>query len=305
MFASQRFKLVPERLFRNQLGIMTGPQEYRGQHVVLWWIDSFLGSDAAKDWDWLRDSYREFSTRNVAILAVSSETTVVNRAFTDRLHIPFDVLSDPDRFLAGVAFGAPRKFNDAGLCLIDPEGRIVKCSVGTQISNDMSRLIAYLGGRRLIGDRIPTVNVHQLVDGDQLTFRADQLFSGKKVVLFAVPGAFTPTCTAEHLPGYVRQSETIRKKGVKEIICLSVNDPFVMEAWGKTQAVEGKVSMVSDGSGRFSRAMGLEIDLRTAGFGLRSKRYAMIVDDGVIVHLNVEDGLGLETSDASTMFDLL
>jgi len=253
----------------------------------------------------LRDSYREFSTRNVAILAVSSETTVVNRGFTDRLHIPFDVLSDPDRFLAGVAFGASRKFNDAGLCLIDPEGRIVKCSVGTQISNDMSRLIAYLGGRRLIGDRIPTVNVHQLVDGDQLTFRADQLFSGKKVVLFAVPGAFTPTCTAEHLPGYVRQSETIRKKGVKEIICLSVNDPFVMEAWGKTQAVEGKVSMVSDGSGRFSRAMGLEIDLRTAGFGLRSKRYAMIVDDGVIVHLNVEDGLGLETSDASTMFDLL
>ena len=305
MFASRQFRLVPQRLFRNQLGIMTGPQEYRGQHVVLWWIDSFPGSDAAKDWDWLRDSYREFSTRNVAILAVSSETTVVNRAFADRLHITFDVLSDPDRFLAGVAFGASRKFNDAGLCLIDPEGRIVKCSVGTQISNDMSRLIAYLGGRRLIGDRIPTVNVHQLVDGDQLTFRADQLFSGKKVVLFAVPGAFTPTCTAEHLPGYVRQSETIRKKGVKEIICLSVNDPFVMEAWGKTQAVEGKVSMVSDGSGRFSRAMGLEIDLRTVGFGLRSKRYAMIVDDGVIVHLNVEDGLGLETSDASTMFDLL
>jgi peroxiredoxin len=305
MFASQRFKLVPERLFRNQLGIMTGPQEYRGQHVLLWWMDSFPGPDAAKNWDWLRDSYLEFAARNVAMFAISSETTVVNRAFADRLHITFDVLSDPDRFLAGVAFGVSRKFNDAGMCLIDPEGRIVKCSVGAQISNDMSRLIAYLGGRRLIGDRIPTVNVHQLVDGDQLTFRADQLFSGKKVVLFAVPGAFTPTCTAEHLPGYVRQSETIRKKGVEEIICLSVNDPFVMEAWGKKQAVEGKVSMVSDGSGRFSRAMGLEIDLRTAGFGLRSKRYAMIVDDGEIVHLNVEDGLGLETSDASTMLDLL
>ena len=305
MFASQRFKLVPERLFRNQLGIMTGPQEYRGQHVILWWMDSFPGPDAAKNWDWLRDSYLELATRNAAIFAISSETTVVNRAFADHLHIPFDVLSDPDRFLAGVAFGAPRKFSGAGLCLIDPEGRIVKCSVGTQNSNDMSRLIAYLGGRRLIGDRIPTVNVHQLVDGDQLTFRADQLFSGKKVILFAVPGAFTPTCTAEHLPGYVGQSEAIRKKGVEEIICLSVNDPFVMEAWGKTQAVEGKVSMVSDGSGRFSRAMGLESDLRTAGFGLRSKRYAMIVDDGEIVHLNVEDGLGLETSDASTMLDFL
>ena len=273
--------------------------------MVLWWIDSFPVADAAKDWDWLRDSYLEFAACNVAILAVSSETTVVNRAFTDRLHIPFDVLSDPDAILAGAIFGASRKLNDAGLCLIDPEGGIVKSSLGTQISNDMNRLIAYLGARRLIGDCIPTVNVHQLVDGNPLTFKVDHFFSGKKVVLFAVPGAFTPTCTAEHLPGYVRQSETIRKKGVEEIICLSVNDPFVMDAWGKTQAVEGKVSMVSDGSGHFSRAMGLETDLRTVGFGLRSKRYAMIVDDGVIAHLNVEDGLGLEISDASTMLDLL
>ena len=302
---SQRFKLVPERLFPNQLGIMTGPQEYRGQHVVLWWIDSFPVADAVKDWDWLYGSYLEFSARNVAVLAVSGETTVVNRGLANRLQIPFDVLSDPDGILAGAIFGASRKLNDAGLCLIDPEGRIVKSSLGTQISNDMNRLIAYLGARRLIGDGIPKVNVHLMVDGDQLTFRADQLFSGKKVILFAVPGAFTPTCTAEHLPGYVRQSETIRKKGVEEIICLSVNDPFVMDAWGKTQAVEGKVSMVSDGSGHFSRAMGLETDLRTVGFGLRSKRYAMIVDDGVIAHLNVEDGLGLEISDASTMLELL
>ena len=178
-------------------------------------------------------------------------------------------------------------------------------SLGTQISKDMNRLIAYLGARRLIGARIPKVIVHRMVGVDQLTFRADQLYSDKKVILFAVPGAFTPTCTAEHLPGYVRQSETIRNKGVEEIICLSVNDPFVMDAWGKTQAVEGKVSMFSDGSGHFSRAMGLEVDLRTLGFGLRSKRYAMIVDDGVIAHLNVEDGLGLEISDASTMLDLL
>ena len=273
--------------------------------MVLWWIDSFPVADAVKDWEELRDSYLEFAARGVAILAVSGETTVVNRGLANRLQIPFDVLSDPDGILAGAIFGASRKLNDAGLCLIDPEGRIVKSSFGTQISNDMNRLIAYLGARRLIGDDIPKVNVHLMVDSDQLTFRADQLFSGKKVVLFAVPGAFTPTCTAEHLPGYVRQSETIRKKGVEEIICLSVNDPFVMDAWGKTQAVEGKVSMVSDGSGHFSRAMGLETDLRTAGFGLRSKRYAMIVDDGVIAHLNVEDGLGLEISDASTMLDLL
>ena len=305
MFASQRLRRVPQRLFRNQLGIMIGPQEYRGQHVVLWWIDSFLGSHAAKDWDWLRDSYLEFAARGVAVLAVSRETTAVNKGFAERLQIPFDVLSDPDQVLAGATFSAARELNFGGLCLIDPEGRIVKSSMGSQIADDVKRLTAYLGARCLIGDRIPTVNVHQLIDGNPLTFKVDHFFAGKKVVLFAVPGAFTPTCTAEHLPGYVHQSETIRKKGVEDIICLSVNDPFVMDAWGKTQAVEGRVSMVSDGSGHFSRAMGLEIDLRAVGFGLRSKRYAMIVDDSVIVHLNVEDGLGLGISDASTMLDLL
>ena len=167
---------------------MTGPQEYRGQHVVLWWIDSFSVADVVKDWDWLYGSYLEFSARNVAVLAISSETTVVNRGFANRLQIPFDVLSDPDGILAGTIFGAPRKLNYAGLCLIDPEGRIVKSSLGTQFSNDMNRLIAYLGARRLIGDGIPKVNVHLMVDGDQLTFRADQLFSDKKVILFAVPG---------------------------------------------------------------------------------------------------------------------
>ena len=305
MFAPRRFRLVPQHLFRNQLGIMTGPQEYRGQHVVLWWIGSFPGSDVVKDWDGLRDNYLEFAARNVVVLAVSGETTAVNKAFADRLQLPFDVLSDPDQYLADATLGVSRELNRSGLCLIDPEGRIVKQSVGSQIVDQMKRLITYLGVRRLIGDRVPRVNVHQLVDGNPQTFRADQLFAGKKVVLFAVPGAFTPTCTGEHLPGYVLQSEEMRKKGVEEIICLSVNDPFVMDAWGKTQVVEGKVLMVADGTGRFSRAMGLETDLRTVGFGLRSKRYAMIVDDGVISHLNVEVGLGLETSDASTIFNLL
>ena len=181
---SQRFKIVPERLFPNQLGIMTGLQEYRGQHVVLWWIDSFPVADAVKDWDWLYGSYLEFSARNVAVLAVSSETTVVNRVVVNRLQIPFDVLSDPDRILAGAIFDTSRKLNDVGLCLIDPEGRIVKSSLVTQISNDMNRLVAYLGARRFIGDCIPKVNVHRMVDGDQLTIRTDQLFSDKKAVSY-------------------------------------------------------------------------------------------------------------------------
>ena len=305
MFASPRFKLVPERLFRNQLGIMTGPQEYRGQHLIVWWIGSFPQFDTVQDWNWLRNSYLEFAARGVAVLAVSRETNAVNKGFVDRFQIPFDVLSDPDQFLADTVLGVPREVNHSGFFLIDPEGRIVKCSMDNQITDDIKNLKAYLGARRLIGDRIPTADVYQLVDGNPQVFRTDHFFAGKKAVLFAVPGAFTPTCTAEHLPTYVRQSEVIRKKGIEEIICLSVNDPFVMDAWGKAQAVEGKILMVSDGSGRFSRAMGLDIDLRAAGFGLRSKRYAMVVDDGVIVHLNVEDGLELEISDASTLLDLL
>ena len=141
---SQRLKLVPERLFPNQLGIMTGPQEYRGQHVVLWWIDSFPVVDGVKDWDWLYGSYLEFSARNVAVLGISGESTVVNRGLANRLQIPFDVLSDPDGILAGAIFGLPRKSNDAGLCLIDPEGRIVKSSFGAQISNDMNLSLIHI-----------------------------------------------------------------------------------------------------------------------------------------------------------------
>jgi len=133
----------------------------------------------------------------------------------------------------------------------------------------------------------------------------DEVFAGKKVVLFALPGAFTPTCSAKHLPGFVEQAAAIKAKGVDTIACLSVNDPFVMGAWGKDQGVGDKVLMLADGSGDFTKAVGLELDLAGRGFGLRSQRYAMIVDDGVVTTLNVEDSGAFLVSSADAILEAL
>jgi peroxiredoxin len=141
-------------------------------------------------------------------------------------------------------------------------------------------------------------------DGTKEANTAD-LFAGKKVVLFAVPGAFTPLCSAQHLPGFVSKAEEIRKKGVDEIYCLSVNDGWVMDAWGKDRAALGKVTLIADGSGEFTKAMGLELDATGAGLGVRSQRYAAIVDDGVIRHLAVEKPMKFEVSSAEAVLQAL
>ena len=130
---------------------------------------------------------------------------------------------------------------------------------------------------------------------------SDELFKGKTVALLAVPGAFTPTCSAKHLPGYVEHADAIRSKGVDTIACLSVNDAFVMDAWGKDQKVGDKVLMLADGSADFARAVGLELDLVANGMGVRIKRFSMLVDDGVVKTLNVEKPGAFEVSDAGTM----
>jgi peroxiredoxin len=133
------------------------------------------------------------------------------------------------------------------------------------------------------------------------TINSDDLFAGKKVVLFALPGAFTPTCSAAHLPGYVVSSDDILARGVDSIVCLSVNDAFVMDAWGKQHNADDRVMMLADGSGHFTRALGLELDLDAAGMGIRSQRYAMIVNDGVVEVLNVEAPKEFAVSDAKTI----
>lgn len=139
-----------------------------------------------------------------------------------------------------------------------------------------------------IGDTLPNVELRVMgADGPEAVNTAD-LFAGKKVVLFAVPGAFTPTCSAAHLPGFVVKADEIKAKGVDSIICTAVNDVFVMDAWGKAQNADN-ITMLADGIGEFTSALGLELDLTGIQFGKRSKRYAMIVNDGVVELLNVDE----------------
>lgn len=156
-----------------------------------------------------------------------------------------------------------------------------------------------------IGDKIPAVDLQHMTDSGIETINSKELFSGKKVVLFALPGAFTPTCSASHLPGYVVASDDLFAKGVDLIICLSVNDAFVMDAWGKQHNADDRVMMIADGSAHFSRAVGLEIDLDATGMGIRSRRYAMVVNDAVIELLNVEAPKKFEVSDAETILSNL
>ena len=139
-----------------------------------------------------------------------------------------------------------------------------------------------------VGDKIPSVMLKQLTPEGVKEVTTDEIFRGKKVVLFAVPGAFTPACSQRHLPGYVDKAADIKAKGIDEIACVAVNDAFVMGAWGKEQRTEGKIRMLADGSGDFARALGLELDLTKGGLGVRSKRYSMLIDNGIVKSLNVE-----------------
>jgi glutaredoxin/glutathione-dependent peroxiredoxin len=140
-----------------------------------------------------------------------------------------------------------------------------------------------------VGDRLPAVNLKQLTADGIKDVPITDLTRGKKVVLFAVPGAFTPTCSEKHLPGFVEQADAIKAKGVDEILCVAVNDPFVLSAWEKARNVNGKVKILSDGNAEFTRAIGLDLDASGFGLGTRSKRYAMVVEDGVVKALMVED----------------
>jgi peroxiredoxin len=154
------------------------------------------------------------------------------------------------------------------------------------------------------GDRIPDCTLKTMGEKGPTDISTDEIFSGKKVLLFAVPGAFTPGCSITHLPGYVVNADKIKARGVDTIACVSVNDAFVMDAWGKAQNAE-ELLMLADGNGDFTAALGLELDGRGFGLGTRSQRFAMIVDDGTVAHLNVEPGPGVDVSSAETMMELL
>jgi len=156
-----------------------------------------------------------------------------------------------------------------------------------------------------IGDRIPDVELRTMVGKTPEPVRSLDALGKGKVVLFAVPGAFTPTCSDYHLPGFVLRADDLRAKNVDTIACVSVNDPFVMGAWGRDQKVGDKVLMLADGNGAFTRAMGLEADLSGAGLGTRSQRYAAVIEDGVVTALFVEPERGLNVSSADAVLAAL
>jgi len=155
------------------------------------------------------------------------------------------------------------------------------------------------------GDKLPAGTLKVAGPDGIRDATTDELFAGKKVVVFAVPGAFTPTCSAKHLPGFVAKADEIRAKGVDSIVCLAVNDAFVMDAWGKAQNVGDKVVMAADGSAEFTRALGLEFDASKFGMGIRAQRFALIVDDGVVQSVHVEAPMKFEVSSAEAVLSQL
>jgi len=159
-----------------------------------------------------------------------------------------------------------------------------------------------------VGDHLPEATLTEFIETETAgctlgpnSFKISDLVKGKKILMFALPGAFTPTCSAKHVPSYLEYFDAIKAKGVDEVWCVSVNDAFVMGAWGREQHAAGKVRMMGDGSAAFTKAMGLELDLIARGMGVRSQRYAAYIVDGVVKVLHVEEGGGYAVSDAASM----
>ncbi len=156
-----------------------------------------------------------------------------------------------------------------------------------------------------IGDTVPTTKFVQPTADGMNPVSSDEFFKGRRVAIFSVPGAFTPTCSAKHLPGFVDNADALKAKGIDEIACTAVNDAFVMGAWGKSAGVDGQVTMLSDGNGDFAKAVGLTMDGTGFGMGMRGQRFSMVVNDGVVEQLNVEAGGEFRVSAADYMLEQL
>ena len=163
-----------------------------------------------------------------------------------------------------------------------------------------------------VGDRLPEGNVQEFIEQETPgctvgpnAFQVSDLTKGKKIVVFGLPGAFTPTCSAKHVPGYVQNFDKLKAKGVDEIWCFAVNDPFVMGAWSRDQKAGGKIRFMADGSADYTKKLGLELDLNGRGMGMRCQRFSLIVDDGVVKKINVEAPGKFEVSNAETMLGQL
>jgi len=156
-----------------------------------------------------------------------------------------------------------------------------------------------------VGDTIPPMKLTTATAEGPKEVSTDEVFGARKVVIFAVPGAFTPTCSTRHLPGYLQNIDALKAKGVQAVLCLAVNDAFVMGAWARDQGVDDRITMLADGSGTFTKALGLELDLTARGLGVRSQRYAMVVDGGKVTHLAIEPPGGFEVSKAESVLAAL
>ncbi len=156
-----------------------------------------------------------------------------------------------------------------------------------------------------VGDKVPSATLKYLSPEGPKEITTDELFGGKKVALFAVPGAFTPTCSQRHLPGYVDKASDLKTKGIDTIACVSVNDAFVMGAWGKAQNCGDNIMMLADGSGDFTKKLGLELDLTARGLGVRSQRFALVAKDGKVTHIGVEAPGAFEVSKAESVLEKL
>jgi peroxiredoxin len=156
-----------------------------------------------------------------------------------------------------------------------------------------------------VGDKLPSVTFVKPTESGLEQVDSDAFFAGRKVALFSVPGAFTPTCSARHLPGFVEKIDALKAKGVDEVACTAVNDAFVLGAWAKSAGADGKVTMLADGNGAFVKAVGLEMDGSKFGMGTRGQRFSMLVDDGVVSALNVEEGGEFRVSSAEYLLDQL
>ena len=195
--------------------------------------------------------------------------------------------------------------------MLDAPGRRASGAAGGRICRRRARGVRRIKQKRgtgqmiKVGDQIPSMTLTKATAEGPKPVTTDEIFKGRKVVLFAVPGAFTPTCSAKHLPGFVQNIDALKAKGVDEVVCMAVNDAFVMGAWGKDQAVGEKITMLADGSAALTKAMGLELDLVARGLGVRSQRFALVAQDGRVSHLAVEAAGGFDVSRAEAVLAAL
>ena len=301
-------KKIKPFCLRNHYGLSVRSEDFAGQHVVFCCITfGALRKDLARI-NKLAALVSRLGSRNARVVVIIQAGFAVNQELSEGLDSVIEVLFDPDdsvsRMFRGISGHDPVE-SPAVFWILGPTGDLVKWTNADNFEGGLEALISYFSARRLIGDCVPDTPLQQIKCGDSLTFGSGEWFAEKRVVVCGVPGAFTPICNREHLPGYIAAAPEMCATGVDHVVCIAVNDAYVMDAWARATKTSGKLSMLADGSGWFTRGMGLTLDLRGSGLGMRSRRYAMYVEGGVIIHMNVEAGFDVRVSDAASMLRLL